>query len=251
MSGRIDRHPVMLALAFTLGQVAVGVVTLVSLSVLAPSLSELDQRFLATLLSAVLVLLVIAALGWWHQTGFNGPTAWRDLGLLVLPTALMLVPLANGINAAALNMLWFLLAGVVLNSLAEEGLFRGLVMHVLAGKGFVWSVGVSSMLFGLLHLQSITFGAQVELTLIQVILTTAYGFFWAVLRLRTNTIWAPVFLHTISNLFIRLGQLPEVLEIAAAFGTPIILLTYGFYLLRSLRSRSAVTAPTSPTLTPG
>src|ERR1044071_9910351 len=100
MNGLVDRHPVVLALALVLGQLGLGVLAFVGLPRLAPSLSELDQRFVATLVSALLVLLLIAVLRWWPETGFNGPAAWRDLGLLVVPTTLILVPLANGINPA-------------------------------------------------------------------------------------------------------------------------------------------------------
>jgi membrane protease YdiL (CAAX protease family) len=250
MSGLVDRHPVMVALAFVLGQVAVGVLAFVGLPRLAPTMSELDQRFVATLISAVLVMLLIAALRWWRETGFNRPSAWRDLGLLVLPTALMVIPLAGGVNPAMLNMFGFLLVAQTLNALSEEGLFRGLVMHVLTGKGVVWSVGVGALLFGVLHLQRIGFGAPVDETLIQVLVSAANGFFWAVLRLRTNTIWASVFLHTFSNLFVALGRFPEALDVVVALGTPIILLAYGLYLLRSLRATGLATSSTSPAPTP-
>ena len=251
MTRFFDRHPVLSALALTLAQASIAALAFLGLPLVAPSLSELDQRFIATVVSAALVLLLIAVLRRWQETGFNGPSSWRDLPLLLLPTALMLLPLANGINPAAeptLSVFGFFLVAFTLNAVDEEGLFRGLLMHLLDARGLVWSVGVSSVLFGLMHLVRIGFGAPVEITLIQVVLAGATGFFWAVLRLRTNTIWAPVFLHTFANLFSSLGQLPEGLDVVVALGTPVILVAYGVFLLRSRRPSGTAVASPSPAL---
>jgi hypothetical protein len=93
MTRLFDRLPLLSVLALTLAQASIAALAFLSLPLVAPSFSELDQRFTATLVSAALVLLLIAVLRRWQETGFNGPASWRDLQLLLVPSALMLLPL--------------------------------------------------------------------------------------------------------------------------------------------------------------
>ena len=85
MTRLFDRHPVLSALGLTLAQASIAALAFLGLPLVTPSLSQLDQRFIATAASAGLVLLLIGVLRRWQEAGFTSPRAWRDLPLLLLP----------------------------------------------------------------------------------------------------------------------------------------------------------------------
>ena len=84
----------------------------------------------------------------------------------------------------------------ILAALGEEAAFRGYLLTRLTDVVGVtraatcFAVGVSALLFGLLH---------TEQGLVGVALTTLDGILLAVLRLRLGTVWAPVLVHGFNN----------------------------------------------------
>lgn len=100
------------------------------------------------------------------------------------------------------------------NSFAEEGLFRGVLLPHLESRLTPWRANlVQAALFGLWHisrpLRSLVVGGRTPSSAvaygIQYALgTTIHGLVWGYLYMRTNNLWAPWSAHTVTNLTLPL-----------------------------------------------
>lgn len=233
------RHPVISALLITAVDVVIAVlVGLVATSILpmisqaATGVSKLPD-FIALCVVALLTAVLVSILGWWRIVGWNRPAQWRNLGLLILPALLVLLPLIKGFKAVDVGTVVFLLVGYLLVGFHEETIFRGVILRILRPKGVWFAVLISSLLFSLAHSTNLflRFSGQPTLVGLQMIGTFTFGIGMAALRLRTNTLWPLMLLHAISDLFLALGQLPVPLISAVE---DVILLIYAFFLIRGI-----------------
>ena len=186
-------------------------------------------------LLAGLVIGIIAARGWWRSTGFStAPREWRHLRLLVLPFALTLLPFSGGFKGVDGGTLAILVVGYALNSIAEDGMFRGVIPRVLRGRGLLMAVVVSSVLFGLAHFGNIISrpDQSVAITAAQAFgsFTEAIGI--VAIRLATDTIWPVMAIHFLADLFGQMGGAPIVLWHVVY---SVILLVYGIWIYRRFR----------------
>jgi membrane protease YdiL (CAAX protease family) len=86
---------------------------------------------------------------------------------------------------------------VILPSIAEEIIFRGFLFTSLRAKFRLrYAVIATSILFGIAHLQ---FGADAPLLWVAAIDTFVLSCFLCILRERSGSLWAPIFLHAIKN----------------------------------------------------
>ena len=185
---------------------------------------------------SALVAATLGALGWWRAVGFNGRRQWRSLRLLVLPAVLVLLPLVGGVSVPAAGTLAILVAGYALTGFAEEAFARGILLRVLAPRGALGAVLVSSLLFGVMHMGNMLFRSSPALVAAQAVGAACFGVGYAALRLRTNTLWPLLALHMLTDLFGQLARLPAI----PFFVTQdVILLAYGLYLVRGLRAGQA------------
>jgi tetratricopeptide (TPR) repeat protein len=93
-----------------------------------------------------------------------------------------------------------LLAGCLLPAVGEEAFCRGFLGRALVARyGVVIGVALTSLLFGLLHVEPV-----------QICATTVAGVALHIVYLTTRTYWAPVLLHTLHNSLVfaalRLGE---------------------------------------------
>jgi hypothetical protein len=86
LAGTLRRRPVISAIAIALGDALIRIPLQFGLQTL---LLAPWAEFATLTILAVLTLGLLAVLGWWEETGFNRPSAWRSLGLLWLPAALI------------------------------------------------------------------------------------------------------------------------------------------------------------------
>jgi membrane protease YdiL (CAAX protease family) len=117
-----------------------------------------------------------------------------------------------------------------LNSFMEEGLFRGVMMRHFSMRLSLWQANLlQATLFGLWHLvrpaQSFAAGwrdasSAALFGLEYAAATGIQGCVWGYLYLKTNTLWAPWFAHTIANLILTLVAVHPLptLEISGARG---------------------------------
>lgn len=87
---------------------------------------------------------------------------------------------------------------------------------------------LTSVLFGLTHLDNLFFRPSPGLVLAQVVGAATTGFGFAALRLRINTLRPLVLLHAAGNLTLHYSHLPVVL-VEVICGAVLVL--YGVYLL--------------------
>lgn len=99
----------------------------------------------------------------------------------------------TGLNSFYYNALIFLLI-VIFGPIVEELLVRGVILNRLTVKwGLTVSIILSSLLFGILHLDLI--GSFI------------FGLMMAVIYIKTQTLWAPVICHILNNFIASLLEL--------------------------------------------
>jgi membrane protease YdiL (CAAX protease family) len=125
---------------------------------------------------------------------FYGLTGAARVGIVVgLVAALLHLPLVDAAGAFGLSVAWgwlgvglFLAASVLVAPIAEELLFRGILLPWLTGwMRPAWSVGISALVFALGH---VYYG-------VGAVLIGFYGVVLGWARLRTGKLTAPIFLH--------------------------------------------------------
>lgn len=198
--------------------------------------TDVELSLVAEVVLTVAVLLIVVAAFAWREVGINPPSDWRSLRLLVLPALLVLIPFAGGFEAPVETALWILVAGYALTGVAEELFFRGIMLKVLGNMRPMTAVSVAAILFGLVHLGNILIRGEPAVIAAQAVGAACFGFGYGALRLRTGTIWPLIILHALTDLFLQLGGLPLI---PVAVGQDIVLLVYGFVILRPYRDRTA------------
>lgn len=213
--------PLWVYISFLLAQAIIGGILQVLVSLNFP-ISSFNETILTTVLAAVIyitTLIVVIGLPWLiikrrtsrTELGLSRSLIWSDIimapiGLVVYFIlssflafmAVSLLPWFDGnqVQDTGFNQLSqnyeYLLAFVtlvVIAPIAEEALFRGYLLGNLIKFVPVWvAILVTSLLFGFIHgawnLAIDTFALSIVLCL---------------LRLRTNSLWAPILLHMSKN----------------------------------------------------
>lgn len=163
----------------------------------------------------VLILCMVWAVGWDDITGLRGPRdkagmvsaywigAYPAIGAITFATALFSADhVSSPIAVIAVVLTLNLFVGM-----SEEIMFRGIIFGAIREKHTLFTaVCVSSIAFGFLHLVNLGMGQAFSLTAFQVLNATVLGVLFCALRLQTNSIWPPIFLHMIWNSYVMLGQ---------------------------------------------
>ncbi|MFZ1752503.1 MAG: CPBP family intramembrane glutamic endopeptidase [Caldilineaceae bacterium] len=233
---QFQKHPIASAVALFAIDLLLGALSGVAVQRLLP---QADAPFIAMCVMAVVIVGLLTGLHWWQEAGFNGPDRWRSLGLLWLPAAVAVVlPLLGGVQWLPVRTALYFAIAYLITGFMEEAWMRGLVLRVLQPIGPVRAVLLSALLFALLHSTNFLF-RNPAIVLAQMVGAFCFGVAFAVLRLRTNTIWFLVGLHMLHDLFLHLTVFPVIpLNVVQ----DVILLAYAIYLLRGLHQ------PPSPSL---
>lgn len=236
---QFEQRPVVVALAIFAGLLTFNMGAGLTLKMLAPNLPKLVPDLIVLVLNVVAIVALLTVLGWWREVGYNRPAVWRNLTLLALPALLAIVaPLARGFNTAEVGSLALLTFGYALTGFNEESWWRGLVLRILQPGGAVRACVISAVLFGALHLGNLVYRSNPALVFGQVVGAACFGFAYAALRLRTNTIWFLLPLHMLGDLFLHYTNLPVIpLDVAR----DIVLLVFGIIVVRSLSTPADTT----------
>lgn len=247
MKAFVNRHP----LSFSLLLVLFLVSSVVIFHALFPAISAMTVGIIFTMMQAGVVVLLVALLGWWRDTGFAKLPQWRDLPLYwpVLMPVLALV--LQGVTLSNLGMLPALFLLSILIGIGEEGIFRGLILRALEPAGIMRAAGISGLLFGLVHATNLFIGQDPVYTLFQVVSNIPGGFALAAMRFRSRSIWLLVAIHMINDFsqFVtrespQVTQTPVMTMVLMKLGFNVLLAAYGLYLLRNewLPKRKAMVA---------
>ena len=230
-----SRRPLLLAIWLL---VAFEVVS-IGATLILDRVTDLDGKARDLIVEALLaagVVGMIAALGWWQSTAFTTPRReWRNLRLLILPLALTLLPFLGGMRSVDAGTIGLLVVGYALNSIAEDGMFRGIVPRVLRSRGLLVAVVLSSLLFGLAHFGNIVSrpDQSVAITVAQAVGAFTEGIGLVAVRLATNTIWPVMLVHFLGDLFGQVGGLPVVLPNVIE---STVMLVFGIWVYRRHRT---------------
>lgn len=225
-----EQHPVPSAVIIFIIYLVVS--TLIGLAAKA-IFPQYQPEFIALLGMSVLVALALSMLGWWKESGFNFPSEWRDVKIVITPLIIVLgLPFLKGIKPSDAGTFIYLVIGYALTGFMEEGLMRGIVLRVLKPTGTTRSVVISSLLFGLIHIGNLLYRNPV-IVFAQMIGAFVHGIGLSALRLRSNTIWFPVILHGLHDLALKYTNFPVIpLDVVQVT----LLMIYGIYLLREWKS---------------
>jgi membrane protease YdiL (CAAX protease family) len=205
-------------------------------------------RDLIELSLALVAFVFLWQLRWWRQTGFTRGIRGKDVLVCLFPTLVTflvaipgIVQLINGTVKASQGQIVSLAIFACIIGVAEESLFRGLILQTLLPKGLLQAVFLSGLVFGLLHVGNLFAGFPLEYVVEEVLTVFGVGIAYAVIRVRTGSIWPAIILHSLNDFgaFIaisRSGFTHPPLLVALLIGS-IVFLIYLLYAAIALRPR--------------
>lgn len=234
----LDSRPVASAVLLALAFVAVAAVGTLLLNALVPALEGKNRDLLVEVALAVFVLALIAALRWWRDVGLVGPSEWRHIGLVAVALLITLLPFVGGFKGVDATSFGVLAFGYAANSIAEDGMFSGLLPRVLRSRGLVVAVVVSAALFGLAHYGNLLSrpDQSFAITSAQAVGVFTSGIGFIAIRLATRSLVAVMVVHYLFDLFLQLGGMPSIL---ANVIMSTLLLIFGIVVLRRYRTEIA------------
>lgn len=200
-----------------------------------------DMRSPDTLFWALAIVLGLALLawtGWWKEAGFTRPSRWRNMRLLAFPLLVCALTLSGGVFSSGPASLAATFLTVLVATLGEEIIFRGLLWRAFVQQGPVLAVILTSLLAGLLVLgRTATDGPWPEAVRLAA-LTLCGGFTYGALRWRTTSIWPAVLVHTIFAFAVGIASLGTFTFRLVILLSTVGFVAYGLYLLRNARVRA-------------
>lgn len=171
--------------------------------------ASVARDYLPSAITALALLAVVAALGWWRQSGISSSPQLSPWG--VVPTGVLIgFVVFFGSRVAGIGdptFLLTLLTGSLIWAFNEELQLRGIVLYGLARRSNPWRAAwVTTLLFGLAHLSSLLTGWSLQHALAQVIAGTMDGAVFAKVRLATRSLWFSIVVHGLGNYVIFLWR---------------------------------------------
>jgi membrane protease YdiL (CAAX protease family) len=213
-----------------------------------PGLTLATQIILGRIVICAFAIAMLTYLGWWGEAGFIRLTSWRILVPYLPLLALIILSKVTEVTKLGIRVtdLELIILGVVVylaGGFMEEAIFRGLVLRTLLPGGLVRAPLLSSLIFASAHFLNLIGGANLNDTILQVIVAFLIGLAFAAPLAVTRNIWPAVFIHALNNIggYLTLGgflntavtsQNPTLNEAIGAILFPLLLAIYSFWLLR-------------------
>lgn len=221
-----------------------------------PELPTTVLELLAELILTVLAIALLTGLRSWRTVGFRALPRLRDLRLYWIPLFPVLPVVAAAIASISRmrveNVLFFLVLACLIG-FVEEVFFRGLILRALAPAGLWRAAILSSIVFGVMHLLNLLFGADLVATLLQTVYATAMGFGFAAVTLRTGALWPLIAIHALIDLAGFVTSQGTVMvgvtsaDIAIYTLYIVAFAGYGIFMMRAVKHRSRKPRPDSHT----
>ncbi len=203
------------------------------------NLPNTSLYLIGNLILTLLTGILLSTMHLWRESGLVRPLRRPADFALFWPAFIpALVNLLFGIQApsAAAVLVWMVLALTV--GFVEEGLFRGLILHALAPRGWWRAAILSALFFGFSHSLNVLGGSSPAYVVLQVGYAIAFGFAFAAMALRSGVIWPLVIAHFLIDFagFIAADRVGAANVDTLTLGISIIYIiaysAYGIYLLR-------------------
>ena len=216
----------------------------------------------AGMLFATLYLVLVAwRFGWLRSAGIASPGNLRSWFVALIACIYFVLvysiaffgDLSLDIGSALLSVAGqAILARQIMVGIAEEMLFRGVVLYILirvwgsSRGGLFLAVLLSAFLFGFIHLLQVFAGRSIGIALIAILEGIISGIWWGAFVVLWGTIWPAALLHTISNSFALVKGLDhpglvfsyQVYSLAILFQIPLVILS--LYLLLKTAPRPVI-----------
>ncbi len=190
------------------------------------------------MLAILLALGLLAWMGWWREAGLNRPSRWRNLRLLWFPLLVSAITLTSGIFVSGPASLVSALLIVLIATVGEELVYRGVVWRALAPAGPIGAMVLTSLLSGVLVLgRTATEGPWPEAVRVTA-LAVCGGFTYAALRWRTTSLWPVILVHTAFAFAADIATLGTITYPIVMLLSTVGFVAYGLYLLRDRRTRA-------------
>jgi membrane protease YdiL (CAAX protease family) len=148
----------------------------------------------------VAAFVFLSLLGWWHDIGFTTGIRREDVLVCLFPTLLTLYIAWNALSSSTVgSMIFFFSIYACFVAVAEESIFRGIILQTLLPQGVLRAVFLSTLIFALLHVGTLFAGLPWEYVLGQVLSAFGGGLAYAVMRVRTGSIWPAIMLHGLAD----------------------------------------------------
>lgn len=177
-------------------------------------------------------------LGWWRQSGFNRPSRWGSLILLWFPLLVVAMTLSGGVRVSGLFLLAATVFLVLLTTLGQELVFRGVMWRALAPTGLLKAMILTSLLSGALTLARTTTSGPWPEAVYLTLTATCGGFTYAALRWRTASIWPPIFINFLLVLAIDTATVRSTVYPYLLLASTLGFVVYGLFLIRNRRVRA-------------
>jgi membrane protease YdiL (CAAX protease family) len=199
------------------------------------------------LLNAIVAAILIGAMRWWKETGFNAPSEWKNMRLYLLPLALLVGPtlfFQPQIPSPAAKAVVLLIVTLLIG-FQEEAIFRGILISAFRPQGVMKAVLISAALFGVIHINSLFVGRDPIFVLSQVVASFLGAIGIGALRIRTNTLVPLILLHAFNDFLqfsatggMEAGDVDLYIPILKVVLSGLMAL-YGLYLLRGYKEEAA------------
>jgi membrane protease YdiL (CAAX protease family) len=214
----LDKRPAQLYIALVLGLLLFGAIARPAVQSVLPDLSIMGLRVTINWLFVVLVVGLVALLGWWGKIRLTAPIAAGGQRYLLVLAALIAVPMlvtvllvpdpfavpdwtfleGQELSAAAVALM--IVVGLALGAaISEEFLYRGVVLRSLESYGRVTAAVASSVLFGVAHLSLLAVGVSLTEVLVVAALSMVVFFGLAAITFRIGTLWPLVVWHFLQD----------------------------------------------------
>lgn len=177
--------------------------------------SEFRYQLLGETVTSLFAIIIILLFGLKYVLKRKGTGFFKGLipCLYVLATLIYsgILQISNslffGHELAGIGDILVFLATMVLIGITEEFIFRGFIAEIIFQKyaynysGVWFSVIVSGIIFGFMHMSNAASVDNTASVLIQSLSATAIGMTYCAIFYRTRNVWVCVFLHFLNNLF--------------------------------------------------
>ncbi|WP_417374407.1 CPBP family intramembrane glutamic endopeptidase [Glutamicibacter protophormiae] len=210
----------------------------VLIPVIAPGLDSRSVQFVDVLVMASFTLIVVLLSRHRHLLWSGSVNAL----LIAVPAVVVLSPFVGGLKDLGPSLTLMFIVGYIATGINEEFWFRGLMLGALSTWPPMCAAALSSALFGLAHLSNLVFGANLWITLAQVVGAACFGFGFAALRLRGTSIWVLAALHAVADIALQLGDVSSAWRWGLMVGGDVVLLVFGVIAIRRLDAARATEA---------
>ena len=245
-----EQRPVSFAFG-TLGFIIVLTVgSLVVLEELFPSLTTDGAALIINWIYVVFSIGLVAWLGWWKKIRLTARVNRGAIKYLLPLFALALFPVVFGLSVPEISLIegtilpgWAAVVTIVLGvalgaGIAEELLYRGVLLRALEPRGRLFAAVLTGVLFGLTHFSRVILGASIEEWVLGLILQLPLAVGLAAIAFRLDSLWPLIGWHIMADITLTMAGTVSMTYVLTFLGLSLIIGMMGLWLLWQDRHRA-------------